>query len=73
MVLWSELLRAHNMYKVVKMFTDLQDGDWMYEVGDTFPRSGTKVHPRRIAELLGENNKQGVPLIKQIEEKKITR
>ena len=61
------------MYKVVKMFTDLQDGDWLYEVGDTFPRSGAKVHPRRIAELIGENNKQGVPLIKQIEEKKAIR
>lgn len=61
------------MYKVVKSFTDLKDGNWLYDVGDTYPRNGVKVDRGRIAELCGINNKQGRPLIKQIEDKKPTK
>lgn len=56
------------MYKVIKYFIDLQDGNHPYYVGDVFPRSGLEVKPERIAELAGSENRQGVPLIKMVEE-----
>ena len=56
------------MYKVVKYFTDLQDNDHEYNVGDTFPRKGLKVTEERLAELSSKTNKQGVVLIKKVEE-----
>lgn len=58
------------MYKVIKFFTDLQDGDHPYSVGDTFPREGVAATDERIAELAGCENKQGVPLIQKVEEPK---
>lgn len=53
------------MYKVIKYFTDLQDKNHAYEVGDTYPRKGLKVTDERIEELASSENKQGVPLIKE--------
>ena len=54
------------MYKVIKAFTDLHDNDYPYSVGDIFPRSGIKVTDKRVKELSGRANKQGVPLIEEI-------
>ena len=54
------------MYKVIKFFTDLQDNNHPYNVGDTFPRSGVSVSDERFAELAGSHNKQGVPLIELV-------
>lgn len=56
------------MYKVIKFFTDLQDGNHPYNVGDIFPREGFEVLPSRIKELSGKKNRQGEPLIEIIEE-----
>ena len=52
------------MYKVIKHFTDLQDKNHPYYVGDDFPREGLKVTKERIAELSSSNNKRREPLIK---------
>lgn len=57
------------MYKVIKLFTDLQDGGHRYEVGDEYPRKGYEPTEERIAELSGRANKQGAPLIKAITKK----
>ena len=57
------------MYKVIKYFTDLQDNNYAYYVGDTFPRNGVEVGAERIAELSSDKNLQGVPLIEEIKEK----
>ena len=54
------------MWKVVKYFTDLQDDSHAYNVGDTYPRKGLKPSEDRFAELSGSDNKQGVPLIKEV-------
>lgn len=54
------------MYKVIKMFADLQDGNHVYNVGDEYPRKGVTVTDERIAELAGSNNKQGTPLIAEV-------
>ena len=58
------------MYKVIKSFTDLQDNNYAYSVGDTFPRNGAEVGAERIAELASDKNRLGVPLIEEIEEKR---
>lgn len=56
------------MYKVIKYFTDLQDNDYPYNVGDIFPRDGMTVTDDRLDELAGSKNKQGVPLIRLVKE-----
>ena len=57
------------MYKVIKYFTDLQDNNYAYYVGDTFPRNGVEVGAERVAELSSDKNLQGVPLIEEVVEK----
>ena len=61
------------MYKVINFFTDLQDNDHAYNVGDIFPREGAKASKKRLAELSSDKNKQGKPLIEKIEEDKETK
>ena len=56
------------MYKVIKSFTDLQDNNYAYSVGDTFPHNGVEVGAERIAELASDKNRRGVPLIEEIVE-----
>ena len=57
------------MYKVIKSFTDLQDNNHAYYVGDTFPHNGVEVGDERIAELSSDKNRLCVPLIEEIAEK----
>lgn len=56
------------MFKVIKLFTDLQDENHRYEVGDEFPREGLEVSLARLKELSSKNNKQGTPLIEEVRE-----
>ena len=57
------------MYRVIKHFVDLQDNNYKYDVGDTYPRKGLNVLQSRINELASNKNRQGVPLIDEIPEK----
>lgn len=57
------------MYKVIARFADLQDENHIYEIGDTYPRKGSKPSKERIEELAGDTNKIGIPLIKSEEPK----
>ena len=58
------------MYKVIKHFTDMQDGNYAYDPTDParniYPRKGLSVLPSRIKELAGSKNRQGCPLIEEI-------
>lgn len=56
------------MYRVIKFFTDLHDGDHPYNVGDAFPRDGVEVTENRLKELASDGNKQGIPLIEKVED-----
>ena len=56
------------MYKAVVRFKDLKDDKYVYETGDTFPRKGKRVSKARIAELLGSENRRGMPVIEEVEE-----
>lgn len=59
-------------YKVISPFTDLQDGNHAYSVGDIFPREGVAmISEKRIAELASADNKQGRPLISNGETPKV--
>lgn len=55
-------------YEVIHFFTDLQDFNHPYKVGDKFPRLGMNVSEARLKELSSKNNKQGKPLIKLVVE-----
>ena len=57
------------MYRVIKAFVDLQDDNYKYDVGDTYPRKGLNVLQSRINELASHKNKQKTPLIEEISEK----
>lgn len=58
------------MYKVIKHFTDMQDGNYAYDPTDParniYPRKGLSVLPSRIKELASDKNRQGCPLIEEI-------
>ena len=56
-------------YRVIKHFVDLQDNNYKYDVGDTYPRKGLNVLQSRINELASDKNKQNTPLIEEIPEK----
>ena len=58
-------------YKVIHRFTDLQDFNHLYNVGDVFPRIGMKVSQSRIDELASGKNKLKTPLIELEKDKKI--
>ena len=58
------------MYRVLMRFCDLQDNNYVYAVGDTFPHNGVDVDAERIAELASDKNRLGVPLIKEIKPKR---
>lgn len=52
---------------VLMRFADLQDGNRIYEAGDTYPRPGFDVSPERLAELAGSDNRMGEPLIVDVD------
>ena len=54
------------MYEVIKKFTDLQDGNHIYNVGDTYPHDGYTPSEERITELASDKNRQKTPLIAEI-------
>ena len=57
------------MYKVIERFMDLQDDNYIYEVGDAYPRECAGTTLERIRELANNSNKIGKPLIEEIAEK----
>lgn len=59
------------MYRVITRFCDLQDGNHIYQPGDTFPRAGMEafVTDSRIEELSSNRNRRKTPLIAQEAEK----
>ena len=56
------------MYRVIKHFVDLQDNNYKYDVGDTYPRKGLNVLQSRINELASDKNLQKTPLVEEIPE-----
>ena len=57
-------------YTVIRKFRDLQDGNYLYSEGDTYPRKGVAPDKERLNELKSDKNKIGKPLIKAVRKKK---
>lgn len=55
-------------YRVVTPFVDLQDNNYRYEEGDTYPRKGKKTSKKRVEELSTTENKRNTVLIEAISE-----
>lgn len=58
------------MYKTILKFTDLKDGNRVYNVGDVYPRKGYTPSADRLKELSGKSNRVGVPLIREVRRRK---
>ena len=56
------------MYIVKYDFVDLQDNNYAYKAGDTYPREGYIPNEDRINELITAANKQGRELIMVVKE-----
>ncbi|HEI9392212.1 Rho termination factor N-terminal domain-containing protein [Staphylococcus aureus] len=56
------------MYKVIEYFTDSQDNEYEYHVGDIFPRDGFEVSDERLTELSTTNNRRGIVAIERVDE-----
>lgn len=54
------------MFIVINAFLDLKDAEYLYDVGDAYPRAGAEPSEERIKELLGSDNLQGQPMIKAV-------
>lgn len=54
------------MYKAIEYFTDLQDNEYEYKAGDTYPREGYEPSAERIEELASDKNKRGRAVIKLV-------
>lgn len=57
------------MYKCISLFTDLTDNNYLYKVGDTYPREGLTPDAARIFELSTDANQRGIPLIEEVQTK----
>lgn len=57
------------MYKVIRNFADMQDNMTIYNIGDNYPREGYEPTEERIAELSGNDNAFGAPIIEIIKVK----
>lgn len=56
------------MYKVLEYFEDLQDENYKYNPGDTYPREGLKVSKSRMDSLESGKNKRKLKLIEKVED-----
>ena len=60
-------MTKHVKYVAIKDFKDLKDSDKIYTEGDIYPRpESKKPTKKRLNELLGNVNKQGRPVIKEV-------
>lgn len=55
---------------IYKAFKDLEDDNYIYKKGDTYPREGLKPTKKRIAELSSKKNKIGEVLIEAVKVEK---
>lgn len=55
-------------HKVVRRFQDLKHDGHIYEVGDTYPKTGEKATKARLEELSTEKNKYNQIYIEEVKE-----
>lgn len=57
------------MWRVIRDFCDLHDGNFSYKVGDTFPRAGKVVSDDRLEFLASDKNLLRTPVIEKVPER----
>jgi len=57
-------------YKVVNSFFDKEDGNRLYEVGQSYPRTGVKPSKERIELLSSNKNDEKKVFIKEVGKKR---
>lgn len=57
-------------YKVIVFFRDKLDSNFVYHVGDIYPRHGYTPTDERIKALSSKNNRRGIALIKKAASRK---
>ena len=55
------------MYRAIEYFTDLQDDNYAYNIGDVYPREGVVASEDRLKELSSADNKRGMALIELVQ------
>lgn len=55
-------------YKVIRSFKELKHDGHIYEVGDTYPKKGSKATKARLKELSTTNNKYQKVYIEEVKE-----
>lgn len=55
------------MYRAIEYFTDLQDDNYAYNIGDVYPREGVVASEDRLKELSSADNKRGRALIELVQ------
>lgn len=58
------------MYKALMRFIDDHDNGYVYQGGDSYPRSGYEPDEKRNAYLAGDTNRLGKPVIKEVRQAK---
>ena len=58
-------------YVALERFADLQDGNHIYEAGESYPRPGFNAAQQRIDELAGSDNRMGRPLIADVSARRV--
>lgn len=56
------------IYVVTRTFTDLQDGNYRYVTGATYPRPGVVPSKKRVQELSSPDNRLGMAVIEEVPE-----
>lgn len=54
------------MYLVIRNFTDIEDNNHHYAIGDKYPRKGKRPSKARVEALMNGNNRSGLKLIKEV-------
>lgn len=54
------------MYLVIRNFTDIEDNNYHYAVGDKYPRKGKRPSKARVEALMNGSNRSGLKLIKEV-------
>ncbi|UNB45564.1 Rho termination factor N-terminal domain-containing protein [Staphylococcus coagulans] len=55
------------LYEVIVRFKDGQDDEYLYQVGDVYPRVGYTPTEERVNEVASTNNRRGVVAIKPLD------
>ncbi|AJI23884.1 hypothetical protein H8R29_11365 [Priestia megaterium] len=62
-------MASNRKFEVIEDFKDLQDKNKIYRKGDWYPKPANKnINDERLEELLTNKNKQGRPVIKELEQ-----